>query len=82
MPANHPFNLLNLRSHVPASLASQAIVLHRTRGAPFTRSSGDALRGGRCGRSQLAFYRKHHPAWLPLLRLHLRARRAPPSPLL
>ena len=33
-------------------------------------------------RSQLAFYRKHHPAWVPLLRLYLRARRALPSPLL
>jgi GT2 family glycosyltransferase len=26
-------------------------------------------------RSQLAFYEKHHPAWAPLLRLYLRARR-------
>ena len=33
-------------------------------------------------RSQLAFYRKHHPAWVPLLRLYLRARRALPSSLL
>ena len=30
-------------------------------------------------RSQLAFYRKHLPAWTPLLRLYLRARRALPA---
>jgi GT2 family glycosyltransferase len=27
-------------------------------------------------RSQLAFYEKHHPRWLPLLRLYLRLRNA------
>jgi GT2 family glycosyltransferase len=27
-------------------------------------------------RSQLAFYKKHHPGWLPLLRLYLRLRGA------
>jgi N-acetylglucosaminyl-diphospho-decaprenol L-rhamnosyltransferase len=31
-------------------------------------------------RSQLAFYRKHHPRWAPLLRLYLRLRgQAPPA---
>jgi len=30
-------------------------------------------------RSQLAFYEKHHPAWLPILRLYLRIKRQLPS---
>jgi hypothetical protein len=34
-------------------------------------STGRAYR-----RSQLAFYAKHHPAWVPLLRLYLRLRGA------
>ncbi len=32
-------------------------------------------------RSRIVFYRKHHPAWVPLLRLYLRARQVLPSPL-
>lgn len=46
------------------------------RASPFARA---AYR-----RSQLAFYEKHHPAWVPTLRLYLRARRAlpPATPLL
>ena len=32
-------------------------------------------------RSQLAFYEKHHPAWVPMLRLYLRAKGALPGPL-
>ena len=31
-------------------------------------------------RSQLAFYAKHHPVWMPLLRLYLRAKGQMPSP--
>ncbi|HJO37142.1 MAG: glycosyltransferase family 2 protein [Vicinamibacterales bacterium] len=30
--------------------------------------------------SQLAFYAKHHPGWLPILRVYLRLRRQLPSP--
>jgi GT2 family glycosyltransferase len=37
----------------------------------------DAAATGRAyRRSQIAFYAKHHPAWVPLLRLYLRIRRA------
>ena len=48
------------------------------------RSGASAPAGTRTAyrRSQLAFYRKHQPAWLPLLRLYLRARRALPPALL
>jgi hypothetical protein len=37
----------------------------------------DAAATGRAyRRSQIAFYAKHHPAWVRLLRLYLRIRRA------
>lgn len=60
-------------------LAPEATVIHH-RG----RSGAGVPAGTRAAyrRSQLAFYRKHHPAWVPLLRLYLRARGALPSPLL
>lgn len=58
----------------------------------FTPSVEVIHHGGRSGRgapgptrafyrrSQLAFYEKHHPAWVPLLRLYLAAKGALPGP--
>jgi GT2 family glycosyltransferase len=55
---------------------SAEVVHLRGRSGGFNRTATDlAYR-----RSQLAFYRKHHPFWEPLLRLYLRLRRElPPS---
>jgi GT2 family glycosyltransferase len=39
-------------------------------------AAAPAATRGAYRRSRLAFYEKHHPAWVPFLRLYLRARRA------
>jgi len=41
-----------------------------------SRASADAATERAYRRSQLAFYRKHHPSWAPLLRLYHRLRSA------
>ncbi len=41
-----------------------------------SRASAPGETGRAYRRSQLAFYEKHHPAWVPLLRLYLRLRHA------
>jgi N-acetylglucosaminyl-diphospho-decaprenol L-rhamnosyltransferase len=50
-----------------------AEIIH-VRGASRAAAAGGTARAYR--RSQLAFYEKHHPFWVPLLRLYLRIRRA------
>lgn len=56
----------------------EAEVVH-ARGASRASSPGPAGQAYR--RSQLAFYRKHHPGWLPILSLYLKLRgRFPDSP--
>jgi GT2 family glycosyltransferase len=44
-----------------------------------SRQSSPAATAERYRQSQLAFYRKHHPKWAPLLRLYLRLRGKMPA---
>jgi N-acetylglucosaminyl-diphospho-decaprenol L-rhamnosyltransferase len=55
-------------------LFTPSVEITHVRGASRAAAAGETTRAYR--RSQLAFYEKHHPFWVPLLRLYLRIRRA------
>jgi hypothetical protein len=58
-------------------LFTPAVEITHSRGR--SRAAAPAATHAAYERSRLAFYEKHHPAWVPVLRLYLRLKRGQPS---
>jgi N-acetylglucosaminyl-diphospho-decaprenol L-rhamnosyltransferase len=63
-----------IRAHGRRVLFTPRVEVVHLRGQSVRSAAASTERARR--RSQLAFYAKHHPAWVPMLRLYLRLRRA------